>query len=258
MIYVDDRVGSGELVELFESGLAVAKTRLNFGDFYFLGKGNEGYPVPIGIERKTISDLITSMVSGRLAGHQLPGLLNSYVVVYLVVEGIWRREKGTGALEVLNCGRWQPYQYGYRTYRHSDIFKFIHTLAIMSARSGRRFIYIPTSTKQETVDAVTDLYKWWTCKDFEEHRGHKAIYDPYISIIDGLIEQPPVQRVAQALGHGCGVGAGKAQTIAKHFSSVKEMCLASEKEWTKIHGIGKILAKAMYNEINKEVKVEDK
>jgi ERCC4-type nuclease len=33
-----------------------------------------------------------------------------------------------------------------------------------------------------------------------------------------------------------------------------QMCLADEKDWLKVKGVGKVLAKRMYEEIRKEVK----
>ena len=99
MILLDDRTGSGELLPLFRPYDApVELARLDFGDACWLGNGATG-PELVGVERKTIHDLVSSMRSKRLSGYQLPGLLRTYDWVYLLVEGVWRcggRGEGRG------------------------------------------------------------------------------------------------------------------------------------------------------------------
>src|SRR5258708_669111 len=65
---------------------------LKFGDFSFFGKGPDG-PIAIGIELKTVNDFVSSMLSGRLAGHQIPGLLENYQRAYVVIEGVCRMDR---------------------------------------------------------------------------------------------------------------------------------------------------------------------
>ena len=56
---VDRRAGSKELVKpLRKKGLEVVETELEFGDVSFVGKGNGGADVHIGIEYKRLSDLV--------------------------------------------------------------------------------------------------------------------------------------------------------------------------------------------------------
>jgi ERCC4-type nuclease len=89
VITIDRRTGSGELLPLFPKGVAELGC-LEYGDFAWIGKGPEGLPLAIGVERKQIHDLVNSMASGRLQAHQLPGMINTYKISYLVIEGIWR------------------------------------------------------------------------------------------------------------------------------------------------------------------------
>lgn len=272
MIYIDSRIGSGELDGMFEQGLKTQVVKLSFGDLYFIGKGPEDIPILIGFERKKIKDLVNCMITNRLSGYQLPGLMNSYAVTYLIVEGPWRRNTYTGTLEVPNGKEWVELRLGKRTFQVRDVIKYLNTLLINCNFRSIKLIYLPTFNDKETVSVVTDLYKWWTCKDFEEHRSHISYFRPGISNdhspnsiagynpFSDLIEQEsrlvPVKRAAEAIGYTIGVGSKKALSIARQFSSIFEMVLAPIEDWLKIKGMGKILAKRMYDEIRKEVKVE--
>src|SRR5262245_5878451 len=105
MIRVDSRSGSGELSPYFEPyGLVVEKTHLDYGDFDFEGSGPKG-KCGVVFERKRIEDLVDSMQTGRLSGHQLPGICENYDYGYLIIEGIWRPGR-EGFLEIGNRNGW--------------------------------------------------------------------------------------------------------------------------------------------------------
>src|SRR3989304_2010126 len=104
MVLVDDRVGSAGLADLLKDAIL---TTLEYGDCAFSGNGPNGI-IKIGVERKAISDLIQSINSGRLSGHQLPGLLETYDRVYLLVEGQWRGNRKDGIVEVFRHGKFKP------------------------------------------------------------------------------------------------------------------------------------------------------
>lgn len=91
VITVDDRTGSKELAEPLRTlGGIVKVARLPYADVAFTGEGPEECPWPmVGVELKTIDDLLSCIETRRFSDHQLPGLLSHYNVVYLVVEGVW-------------------------------------------------------------------------------------------------------------------------------------------------------------------------
>ena len=98
MILVDTRAGSNELIEpLLKAGLPVEEATLEFGDLAFLGRGEGGKKLTIGIEHKKMGDLVQSMTGGRLAGHQLPGMLGMYDRCWLIAEGDWLTHGGPAA-----------------------------------------------------------------------------------------------------------------------------------------------------------------
>jgi excinuclease UvrABC nuclease subunit len=50
-----------------------------------------------------------------------------------------------------------------------------------------------------------------------------------------------------------GIGWGKSKAVEDFFPSVMDMVMASEKDWRKIPGIGKEIAKIAVEEIRKEM-----
>lgn len=229
MIFIDNRTGSKELYHHFQHNTAQL-TNLDFADFMFVGNGPQG-PVTIAIERKVMSDLISSMTSGRLSGYQIPGLLRSYNYVWLVIEGIWQTSQKDSCIQTWTRKGWQDYKFDGRFHKSRDIIKYLLTISI---KSNIRVWF--TSNSKETVNFITALFRWWTDKEYEDHRSLIQEHEPIITF-----EKPTLlKRLAKELD---GVGSKKAGRVSKMFNTPLEMCLANEKVWMEIEGIGKKLAK---------------
>ena len=128
MITVDSRTGSIELLPLFPKNTA-KPGYLAFADFAFTGRGYaNGLPLLIGVERKTTTDLLSSMTTGRLSGYQIPGLLNSYNAVYLIIEGIFRPNPNSKILEHYRKGKWVSIKLGNREFMSRELYNYINTL----------------------------------------------------------------------------------------------------------------------------------
>lgn len=98
-LWVDSRTGSKELLPaLRKQRLTAELTVLDAADFAFEGLGPSG-PMQIGVERKTLGDLISSLRSGRLQGRsadersQLDRLHKAYDIVWLLVEGFYTTDR---------------------------------------------------------------------------------------------------------------------------------------------------------------------
>ena len=241
MIMIDNRAGSKELFPLFPPGDAKL-TCLPYADFSFTGKGPDEVPWLIGIERKTIRDLLNSMSSGRLAGHQLIGLVNSYNTVYLIVEGLFRPKPNNGLLQIWQDRNWITLSQGNRNYMLRDVWLFLSTLTI---KTGIHCIM--THTEYETVHYTTSLYWWWTRKEYNEHRSY---LQPHNGDIAPMTSHSLVRRVAAQLK---GVGWERAKAIANEFSSVEEMVECNEDGWVFINGIGAKLAKSITQELREKM-----
>ena len=235
MIYVDNRIGSKELYPLFPKHSAEL-THLAFGDFSFSGHHKDG-EVMIGIERKRIGDLINSMCSGRLGGHQLIGMLNSYHFSYLVIEGQVRANPQSGLMEVYRHGRWGVYAAGRRRFMMRDIWCFLNTIEIVC---GVHCYYCPEET--DTVQYIMALHHWWD-KEYEMHKSHLRPNDENRV---QLSKQTVVRRVAGQLE---GIGWDRAKAIGERYEYVSELMEATPEELMEIDGIGKVLANSIIEQL---------
>lgn len=237
MILLDDRVGSKELMRFFPPGRAQL-SRLQFGDAMFLGNGPEGLPIHVGIERKALSDMLCSIVDGRFAGHQLPGLLRDYHTVYLIVEGQYRADPETGVLQVPSGRGWNAASFGAKRWMYRDFDGFLTTMEMRYGVKIRR-----TYNQAETARCIQSLHHWFTDKTFEEHRSGCA-FD--YSNEPVLLPASLLRRMAAQLK---GIGWKRAQAVESHFSSVIDMVLAPVEEWRKVEMIGKKVANDVVEEI---------
>lgn len=206
---------------------------LEFGDISFLGNGPDGM-LSIGIEYKTLNDALTCMTNGRFAGHQLPGLMQTYQHYWLLVEGIVKCS-GDGELLTMVRGEWQPYQQGGRHLMWRDYW---HWLMSLQQMAGVRLA--TTSTLKESVIWVASLYSWWQ-KQWSEHRTMQTIYIPPVNGGGPLgITRVSLSRLwAMQLP---GIGQDKSKLVAMAFPTGLELANADEDRWQLVNGIGKTLA----------------
>lgn len=226
MIRVDDRTGSAELIKYFQPyGISVQKSRLEFGDFDFLGKGPQG-ECAVVFERKRIEDLVQSMESSRLAGHQLPGMAENYDYIYLIIEGIWR--PGSDSQLEINNGRW--------------ISRKTHTRAIHNYVMGLalRANVLPwrTGNQQETVAFIVDQYRMWTDKAWLEHKAHDTVYAPAnrgLGKGSGFRVSWTPRKISDAEAVAMQLGLqDKARYAADAFRSVETLVTATWEEWAAV------------------------
>lgn len=240
MILVDDRIGSKELFHYFPPGTA-RLSRLEYADFAFFGLGPNNVSWRVGIERKTIRDLLACIRSGRFSGHQLKGLLNGYNEVYLIIEGLFKGRGKDGLLITWENADWAQLGLGSNCYMMRDVWLFLNTIAI---KTGIRWNV--TTNPRETARFVSTLHRWWSWKEYGEHRAHL---------------QPDTGRVAQVGNHTLvrrlashlkGVGWEKSKAVEAEFDSISDMCAAGEERWKEIDGIGKKLSQSIVNELRGE------
>lgn len=255
MIYVDPRIGSGDLAPLLSSlGCPVEVQHLDFADCMFLGNGPDGAPTPIGVEVKKLNDVLQCITSGRFLGHQLPGLLRDYEHVWLVVEGLYRANPVDGTLEIRLGRDWRPVGHGKQQWMFSAFDKWLTKLEVKANVHVRR-----TANRDETARTVGALYNWW--QDSDSHsldqldrtaqialETHVANSKQHEGMWLGQRVKPTLARrfAAELPGIGIRMSGG----VATHFGSVRTMVNAEEREWLRIPGIGKTLARRIVSEIN--------
>ena len=218
-VLVDRRIGSKDLLEpLRKLGLVAELTELEFGDVAFVGKGEKGTPLDIGIELKRLGDLIGSLRDGRLAGHQLPGLLKTYEHTWLLVEGAWR-SGAHGELLAPRRGRGWVTPPG-RMSAH-ELTKQLLTLEL---RGGLHVEH--TTTRTDTLHFLVALYHWWTDVTLDDHRSHLAIHRPPTLA--------PIGQFRETVTTLPGIGLRTSLAVRKHFRSLRRAFAAPVKEWAAI------------------------
>lgn len=243
MIYIANDVGSREFFPALSKRADCALEELAFGDFVFAGAGPGSSSLLIAVERKTWPDLLGSLESKRLQKHQLPGLASNYDRTYLLLEGIVRRNMAGGIDQCRGKGNWHPLSGSGSGWSWNNVQGVLHSLEELA---GVRVIRTPN--QDETVEAIATLYRWWS-KHYEAHDTFRVmpksakINDSPSMVVDfsGLHEKPSFLRRAIATFRM--IGWEKSAGVDARFKTLQEACLAPEKAWQEIPGIGKTLAK---------------
>lgn len=239
MLLVDRRAGSCELVApLRKKGLDVVETELEFGDVAFSGKGSGGADVHIGIEYKRLGDLVSSMRTGRLEGHQLLGMrgagphdLPLYDFAYLLVEGdILYDGRGVLLERKVRRGRTELVP----LHGTMNVAEFKKRLHVLHLRGGLNTLY--ARTLAQSVDELEILYRVWTDKALDEHSSHLAIYNaPPLT---------PVSQCRRTLSTLPGLGVARSAGAARTFGSIRAAVCASVAEWADVDVDGRRLGEA--------------
>lgn len=242
-LFVDPRVGSIELVKYLKVPAEV--TTLKYGDVAFAGYGPEGQIYSVGIERKGIKDLAHSILSGRLSGHQLIGLLDWYNVVYVVVDGQWRVRDNL--IEVCEGSRWRPLggkERPGKTFGYVEIANYLNTLAVVT---GVKVWF--TNDIELTAAWVRHTYYWWQ-KPYDQHRAHLNFSHGPAMPKHAILTRPTVEQ--KMLKEIPGVGWDRAGNIVKLFPTWEMLMAATPKDLIRVEGIGKILAEDIHKRLHRK------
>jgi ERCC4-type nuclease len=243
-VYVDPRIGSSHLmVGLQEQQVPCELTHLDFGDCCFFGNGPDDTQVSIGVELKNVADLVQSMQSGRLAGHQVPGLVEAYGHVWLIVEGFYRASRRTGQVEVPRGKGWQPLGHGRAPIFWRALENFLTTLEVQAGLHIRR-----TRTSNETARFIALLYHWWTDKAYAEHTSLHVMHRPHQMQL--VSDNEATHRLRQVAACLPAIGWARSKAVAAKFRSIDALIGSTAEDWTSIEGIGHGIAtdimKALY------------
>lgn len=234
MIMVDYRIGSKQLTpELLRLGLQVEEVELEYGDVAFEAYGPEGEYL-VGVERKTLSDLLTCMTDSRYSAHQLPGMLRSYQENYLLLEGAFRRGPN-GSIQVY-IGQWVETNRNPRRITYDQFDKFLWTVR----RQAGVHVFRCRSI-EDSAHHIRNLYDHCR-KRWEDHKSfHRFAHNG--SIVDTLINKPSlVRRIAKEFD---GLGWIKSKGIADNFNIPQQFANATV-EQLKAAGLGPALANRVY------------
>ena len=231
MILIDSRTGSAELAPYIRTPKTIC--HLEYADFAFAGNGYSG-SVCIGVERKALLDLLGSMTSGRLSGHQLQGLREAYEHVYLVVEGIWKADRHSGVLMRPIKRRWVPVVLGQRRFMARELYNFINTLSVIC---GVTVAF--TSDKHETGQWLDATFAWWA-KPWHKHSAHQQWHTPNEPV---SFTKPTL--TARLWAQFDGVGQDRAQKLAARFPYPTDIMSVELGDLMRVPGIGKKCAESI-------------
>lgn len=239
MIYVDQNVGSRELLPLIRStGEKAELMALPFGDFMFEGKGPEG-DISIGIERKALHDMMQCINDHRFSGHQMPGMKSLYHIRILIVEGQWRPHEPTG---VLMEGHRGGSIWGQFRGRHGKtMYAALQNYLLSVSLSG--FIVIRTTSTWETASVVVATYHYFQ-KTWDKHTSLQELHQV---AVPSLFGPPSLARVWAASLPG--VGTKLSELVIRRFRTGLAIAEADEDEWLEVPGIGPTLAKKIFRAI---------
>ena len=164
VINLDDRVGSAHLEPyLAKAGVPCTVCRLPFGDAAFTGLGPpDRKPVQIGVEIKSLSDLLDSITSHRFTGRQLPGMLKSYDYPFLLVEVDGLRRGAGDRIETRGYGKWIAAR---SQFRWSALFGYCVMLQVQA-----RMPILWSIGYQDTANQLARLYAIFQ-KPWSQHRS---------------------------------------------------------------------------------------
>lgn len=235
-VLIDNRAGSKDLIRYPPLSECGELCRLESADACFAGNGPVG-SVVVGVEVKSIWDVLSSAGTGRLQATQIPAMLTSYDVGWMVYYGIYRPSPRDGTLEVRRGKLWKTHRIGSRAVPYGYLESLLLDLVVLGINVKL------VADMREVATWIGVLYRWWS-KPWDKHRGMRTFDNSgAVSLMPGMNEGTHLRaRVAAQLP---GVGFERAVRAAQHFTSVREMIGAGREEWAKVPGIGKVIAKAV-------------
>lgn len=238
---IDDRAGSKELVFIHPLDEIGVLHRLDFGDVSITGNGPDDRLVSVGVEVKSVADLLQSEGNGRLAD-QASGMLRIYDHSWLLTYGEYRSNPWNGRLDVKRGERWRG-----ETQQGRDVpFGYLEgfLLTLHAAGVTHKHVY----DEQQAAAWLACLERWWE-KPWDKHRSfHKFNRSGGIGVIP-VIEPDMLQRMRVAADLP-GVGWERALAAAVSFPTVRAMVNATVDEWCEVPGIGKVIAKSIVRAVS--------
>lgn len=253
MILIDDASGSRELASCpilapisCLSTLPCTATSESRTDLMFYGNGPQGL-VPIGVEVKHITDLASSLETGRLQATQLPALCELYPVRWLVIYGNYQRgPEPDGNLQTLRWvdGKWQYTDFApgnKRPISYSFPMSFLASPSFLSLDINLITLPERCSHKKEIrLQPVAEwiakaLYPTWT-RPYSSHKSLRVLDGS--ARLDLSLSRPSLNpgqdaRKLALMNVLCGfpmVRYERAEALADHFKTLRKFMAATVEE----------------------------
>lgn len=263
MIFIDSKAGSKELIKyspLNNPSIATLTDLCDGGrsscDIAFEGYGPGDKKISIGIEYKSITDLIDSIKSGRIGSTQIPQMKEDYDRSWILVYGLYECCPETGNLLVYRRNGWTPNITGYnQPVKYSMVKRSL--ISYFEAEIG----YDSVASKSQAALWIACCYSWYqtlyskhsTFKVFDRTQGLKRnnLYRKDSELIPA--DMPGIPRSTKLIMDFVkelpGIDWERSRAIIFRFESIHELVNASISDWMEVEGFGKTLAKSCYDSI---------
>lgn len=235
-ILIDSRIGSRDLADHKSLAGKCVLQILSSADVAFVGNGSKGL-CTIGVEVKSVEDLISSLISGRLQDEdgQLDRMSREYDHCYLAVYGC-RRVSDDGRVEAKSHEkkRWR-YPKGDRRARNLRYIENQLNGISVCGFHVREFL-----NKDYLAYWLESLHAWW-CRSWDSRQTVGGLPQSASSTYKGgrRSGSRAVFAAAQTIP---GVGTIIAERASKVFGSVAEMADSEKSDWERLDGISKTTA----------------
>lgn len=239
MIEVAREKGSKELLPyITRIGVQAELSGLQFGDFAFEGKGPKG-SILIGVERKTLHDMLHCIDDSRYSAHQRPGMLAMYQKSYLILEGYWKPHENGTLMEGFEGGtKWGACKYRSSHVLYSKLYRYLLSVSL----SGVIVIY--SRDIYHTAYNICECFHYFQ-KPWDKHT---SLIEVQKLAIPDLRKKPSlVRRWASDLE---GVGVIHSLAAERLFRTPLQLAQSDEMDWLRIPGIGVPTAQKIIKEIH--------
>jgi ERCC4-type nuclease len=253
MFLIDDRAGSNKLIEKFDAGEATP-TRLEAGDIAFFGNGPNDDVWYIGIEYKSVNDVVSCVKSGRFTGTQLPAMMELYDISFLLIEGISRPDPRTGQV-VRYQGKQNSFSLGlpYKAYDN-----FLTSVMVFSALSGKPCFVKTSGNVGESIQIIRDIHAFFS-KKWEDHVAMKRpdmtkvqnVTFDYSLLVEPEPGNPeyPKHVLRKSIFQVDRIGWEVAGKLADRFGTMESLMAAGQKELIG-DKVGNVLAERIYQTLH--------
>lgn len=239
MILADYHRGSHELIPyITKHGVKSEKADLVYGDFAFEGNGPKG-PILIGVERKTLHDMLMCIDTAHYSGKQLVGMKKMYGYSFLLLEGVWRPHDSEGWLmESVNDSQFFYCKQTSTRVLYSKLRRYLISVGL----AGVQVIY--SRDMRQTGYDLCELFHYFQ-KSWNKHTSLIEMHKLNIAQLSG---KPSVtRRWAESLE---GIGSTHGMDAERVFKRPIDLAQATEREWLRIPGIGPKTARKIVREIH--------
>lgn len=253
VVLISNAEGSKHLVNyppLNSPGVGVL-INLPSTDCVFYGNGDPNPPISkptisVGVEVKSLIDLLTGFDDGRLFATQVPKLLAAHDVRYLVFYGVFRCSPSDGlTLQELKSHhypnrqsftRWSDVKLGSRSVRYGFLVSRLDKLSRLGVIHDHAPDMSHCGPAAPTIPDLTHVALWVGAlarsyaKPYTEQTAAFHTFDNSRDSVPGkydLTLDSTTKQIAKLVFSFPGIGWDRAFALAQHYASFLDICLAS-------------------------------